>query len=158
MGVTGHERGFFGGRLPGVGIHEREGVMLEKLLTDPDAWTSVIIAFISSGMLTAFITLFATWRKDEVDAGRLAAEAAHEAVDIMRDGIIKPLREQVDSQNEQIEHLDRQSAKFFASVGYIRALCHWLDPAVRAMEPACMAKHPKPHLPDSLRDQVNTDD
>ena len=102
----------------------------------------VIVAIISSGA-----TLLIARRRDKTDV-------AHQAVEILTHDVITPLREQLDAQQEQINHLEHRQTLYFAAVGYIRALCHWLDPAVSAIEPEYMKAHPKPHLPDGLREDI----
>lgn len=82
------------------------------------------------------------------------ADIAAKACDILTDSVIKPLREQVESQEEQIQHLESQQRKYFALTAYTRSLFHWLQQFCEIVEPGFLARHPKPHLPDELRADV----
>jgi hypothetical protein len=130
---------------------------LQQIIKDTDFWLPIIVAVIGSGVVSTILTLLAQRGRERADAGKLAAEAANEAVDILTNDVIAPLREQVADQRAQIEHLEAQQARYWTATSYIRSLCHWLDPAVTAMDPAYMSRHPKPRLPDELREQVAHD-
>ena len=126
-----------------------------------DPWVSILPALVGGGGLGGLVGAFASRRKtgaeaehEEAEADKLATEAARQAVMILTDSVINPLREQVETQRTQIAYLERQQERYFAATSYIRSLCHWLDPAVRAIEPDYMAEHPKPALPDILREQI----
>ena len=82
------------------------------------------------------------------------AQIAAQACDILTDSVIKPLREQVDSQESQIRHLEKQQEKYFALTAYTRSLFHWLQQFCEIVEPDFFARHPKPALPDELRPDV----
>ncbi|RBQ00149.1 PRTRC system protein E [Bifidobacterium xylocopae] len=148
---------------------------LSELLMDRDLLLVLLPAVVGSGALSALVTVWAGRRQRRAQAGQadatseqLAVQAAHEASQILRDDIIAPLREQVEAQERQIRDLQARQAKQVAelrrlrdgqaqyrvAIRYIRRLCHWLDPAVTAMDPGYMARHPKPHLPDELRGQI----
>ncbi|NMM98166.1 PRTRC system protein E [Bifidobacterium sp. DSM 109959] len=133
----------------------------QQLFASSEFWSTLILALVSGGGLGGVVTLIATRNRtraetehESAEADKLATEAAHQAVTILTDSVIRPLREQVDLQEAQIDHLEKQQERYFVATGYIRSLCHWLDPAVRAMEPDYMAQHPKPALPDVLREQI----
>ena len=64
------------------------------------------------------------------------------------------MREQVDEQEGQIEHLEKQQRKYFALTAYTRSLFHWLQEFCEIIEPEFLKRHPKPHLPDELRADV----
>ena len=64
------------------------------------------------------------------------------------------MREQVESQEEQIQHLEDQQRKYFALAAYTRQLFHWLQQFCEIVEPDFLKRHPKPHLPDELRADV----
>lgn len=109
-------------------------------------WTAVITALVGSGGVGAIIGAVSSRRKD-------TAQIAAQACDILTDSVIKPLREQVDDQEEQIEHLERQR-KYFALASYTRRLFHWLQEFCEITDPAFIARHPKPGLPDELRADI----
>ncbi|KFF31640.1 hypothetical protein [Bifidobacterium bombi] len=130
---------------------------LMDLLLDKDLLMVLLPAMVGSGALSALIAAWAGRRQSRAATEQMAVQAAHEATEIMREDIIEPLRTQVDDQDKQIKRLEERQAQYWVAVSYIRSLCHWLDPAVKAMEPEYMARHPKPRLPDELRAQVAPD-
>lgn len=110
-------------------------------------WTAVIVALVGGGGVGAIIGAISSRRKD-------TAQIAAQACDILTDSVIKPLREQVESQEEQIQHLESQQRKYFALAAYTRSLFHWLQQFCEIVEPDFLRRHPKPHLPDELRADV----
>lgn len=68
------------------------------------------------------------------------------------------MREQVESQEEQIQHLESQQRKYFTLTAYTRDLFHWLGLFCEIIEPEFLKRHPKPHLPDELRAGCRTRD
>lgn len=117
------------------------------LFSSQEFWTAVIVALVGGGGLGAIIGAISSRRKD-------TADIAAKACDILTDSVIKPLREQVDEQAGQIEHLESQQRKYFALAAYTRSLFHWLQTFCEIIEPGFLANHPKPHLPDELRADV----
>lgn len=117
------------------------------LFSSQEFWTAVIVAMVGGGGLGAIIGAISSRRKD-------TADIAAKACDILTDSVIKPLREQVDEQAGQIEHLESQQRKYFALAAYTRSLFHWLQTFCEIIEPGFLANHPKPHLPDELRADV----
>ena len=117
------------------------------LFSSQEFWTAVIVALVGGGGLGAIIGAISSRRKD-------TADIAAKACDILTDSVIKPLREQVDEQAGQIEHLESQQRKYFALAAYARSLFHWLQTFCEIIEPGFLANHPKPHLPDELRADV----
>ena len=115
------------------------------LFSSTEFWTAVIVALIGGGGVGAIIGAISSRRK---------ADIAAKACDILTDSVIKPLREQVESQEEQIQHLEVQQRKYFALTAYTRSLFHWLQQFCEIVEPEFLARHPKPHLPDELRADV----
>ncbi len=116
---------------------------------------------------------------EQAEADKLAAEAAETAVHILTDSVIHPLREQVESQGAQIQHLEKKQAeqaknleakqknleeqqkknlevaqKNLVVTTYTRSLFHWLQEFCEIMEPEFLAHHPKPRLPDELRPDI----
>ncbi|CUN60352.1 hypothetical protein [Bifidobacterium adolescentis] len=110
-------------------------------------WTAFVVALGGGGGVGAIIGAISSRRKD-------TADIAAQACDILTDSVIKPLREQVESQESQIQHLEDRQRKYFALAAYTRQLFHWLGLFCEIVEPDFLARHPKPHLPDELRADV----
>lgn len=110
-------------------------------------WTAFVVALGGGGGVGAIIGAISSRRKD-------TADIAAQACDILTDSVIKPLREQVESQESQIQHLEDRQRKYFALAAYTRQLFHWLGLFCEIVEPDFLARHPKPHLPDELRAEV----
>lgn len=117
------------------------------LFSSSEFWTAVIVALVGGGGVGAIIGAISSRRKD-------TAQIAAQACDILTDSVIKPLREQVESQESQIQHLEDRQRKYFALAAYTRQLFHWLGLFCEIVEPDFLARHPKPHLPDELRADV----
>lgn len=126
------------------------------LVSSTEFWSSLLLALVGGGGIGGMITSLAGRRKSTAESDSLSAQAAKEAVSILTDQVISPLREQVDAQEKQIAHLERQQEKLFAATGYIRAQNHWLDELCRSglLGARWADEHPKPHLPDLLRDTI----
>lgn len=117
------------------------------LFSSQEFWTAVIVALVGGGGVGAIIGAVSSRRKD-------SADIAAQACDILTDSVINPLREQVDEQEGQIKHLEKQQRKYFALTAYTRSLFHWLQEFCEIIEPEFLKRHPKPHLPDELRADV----
>lgn len=117
------------------------------LLSSTEFWTSLFVTLVGGGGVGAIIGAISSRRKD-------TADIAAQACDILTDSVIKPLREQVDEQEGQIEHLEKQQRKYFALTAYTRSLFHWLQEFCEIVDPDFLERHPKPHLPDELRADV----
>lgn len=117
------------------------------LFSSQEFWTAVIVALVGGGGVGAIIGAISSRRKD-------TAQIAAQACDILTDSVIKPLREQVDEQAGQIEHLEKQQRKYFALAEYTRRLFHWLQQFCEVVDPDFLERHPKPHLPDELRADI----
>lgn len=117
------------------------------LFSSQEFWTAVIVALVGGGGVGAIIGAISSRRKD-------TAQIAAQACDILTDSVIKPLREQVESQEEQIQHLEVQQRKYFALAEYTRRLFHWLQQFCEVVDPDFLERHPKPHLPDELRGDI----
>lgn len=117
------------------------------LFSSQEFWTAVIVALVGGGGVGAIIGAISSRRKD-------TADIAAQACDILTDSVINPLREQVDEQEGQIEHLEKQQRKYFALTAYTRSLFHWLQEFCEIIEPEFLKRHPKPHLPDELRADI----
>ena len=120
---------------------------MPPLFSSTEFWTSLLVALVGGGGVGAIIGAISSRRKD-------TADIAAKACDILTDSVIKPLREQVESQEEQIQHLEVQQRKYFALTAYTRSLFHWLQQFCEIVEPDFLKRHPKPHLPDELRADV----
>lgn len=68
------------------------------------------------------------------------------------------MKRQIDAQdqkiNELIKHRDELQYTIDLETGYIRALGHWLSKVFEVIEPEFLENHPKPSLPDDLRDRI----
>lgn len=68
------------------------------------------------------------------------------------------MKRQIDAQdqkiNELIKHRDVLQYTIDLETGYIRALGHWLSQFCEIIEPEFLENHPKPSLPDELRDRI----
>jgi len=118
-----------------------------ELFSSTEFWTAVIVALVGGGGVGAFVGAMSGRRKD-------TAQIAAQACDILTDNVIQPLRAQLDSQEKQIQHLERQQRKYFALTAYTRSLFHWLQEFCEVTEPEFLARHPKPSLPDDLREDI----
>lgn len=118
-----------------------------EIFSSTEFWTSLLVALIGGGGVGAIIGAVSSHRKD-------TADIAAQACDILTDSVINPLREQVDEQEGQIEHLEKQQRKYFALTAYTRSLFHWLQEFCEIIEPEFLARHPKPSLPDELRADI----
>lgn len=133
----------------------------QDLFNSQEFWSAVIISLIGGGgIVGAIITAWSNRRSksqdehEQAEADKLAAEAAEAAVRILTDSVIQPLRAQVESQGDQIQHLEERQRKYFALAAYTRSLFHWLQQFCEIVEPEFLNRHPKPHLPDELRADV----
>lgn len=65
---------------------------------------------------------------------------------------------QIDAQDQKIAMLVSQRDELQYTIdletGYIRALGHWLSKFCEIIEPEFLENHPKPSLPDGLRDRI----
>lgn len=44
--------------------------------------------------------------------------------------------------------------KFLINIVYLRAVGHWMEGLCEVLDPQWLAAHPKPHLPDNIRSEV----
>jgi hypothetical protein len=128
---------------------------------DKDILIALIAGVAGSGVAATLLRAWVERRQTKATSEQLAVQAAHEATEILRQDIIQPLREQVEAQEKQLDKQERQiralqaaQRQYKVAIKYIRKLCHWLDPAVAVMEPDYMRAHPKPRLPDELREHI----
>lgn len=68
------------------------------------------------------------------------------------------MERQIDAQDQKISALiknrDAMQYTIDLETGYIRALGHWLAQFCEIIEPEFLENHPKPSLPDDLRDRI----
>lgn len=68
------------------------------------------------------------------------------------------MKRQIDAQDQKISALiknrDEMQYTIDLETGYIRALGHWLAQFCDIIEPEFLENHPKPSLPDDLRDRI----
>lgn len=68
------------------------------------------------------------------------------------------MKKQIDAQDQKISALiknrDAMQYTIDLETGYIRALGHWLAQFCEIIEPEFLENHPKPSLPDDLRDRI----
>ena len=133
----------------------------QDLFNSQEFWSAVIISLIGGGgIVGTIITAWSNRRSEaqdeheQAEADKLAAEAAEAAVRILTDSVIQPLRTQVESQGDQIQHLEERQRKYFALTAYTRSLFHWLQQFCEIVDPDFLERHPKPHLPDDLRGDI----
>lgn len=126
----------------------------QQLASDETFWSSLFVAMISSGLITAIITTLANKTRNHADIQNIETQTMNNMLTTLKTNVIDPLKAQVDDQAKQISHLEYQQRKYWASVQYTRQLCHWLDPAVQAIDPKYKSQHKKPHLPDILREDL----
>lgn len=70
------------------------------------------------------------------------------------------LKKQIDAQDEKINRLikSRDELQYTNDLetGYIRSLGHWLAEFCQAIDREFLDQHPKPALPDELRNRIYT--
>lgn len=68
------------------------------------------------------------------------------------------MKRQIDAQDQKINALvkNRDELQYTSDLetGYIRALGHWLSNFCEIIDPEFLENHPKPSLPDDLRDRI----
>lgn len=68
------------------------------------------------------------------------------------------LKKQIDAQDEKIDKLikSRDELQYTNDLEtrYIRSLGHWLSEFCQIVDKAFLTQHPKPSLPDELRDRI----
>lgn len=68
------------------------------------------------------------------------------------------MQREIDAQDAKLEKFigqrDRLQTVLDMETGYLRALGHWLAQFCEVIDPEFLARHPKPHVPDELRDRL----
>ena len=108
----------------------------------------ILTAIIGVGgiALGGFITWLANRRSDLTSAYQNLVSAQGD------------MKRQIDAQdqkiNELIKHRDVLQYTIDLETGYIRALGHWVSKFCEIIEPEFLENHPKPPLPDELRNRI----
>lgn len=110
--------------------------------------TDILTAIIGVGgvVLGGLITWAANRRSDLTSAYQALVSAQGD------------MGRQIDAQAQKIDalikHRDELQYTIDLETGYIRALGHWLSQFCEVIEPEFLENHPKPSLPDDLRDRI----
>lgn len=110
--------------------------------------TDILTAIIGVGgvALGGLITWLANRRSDLTSAYQALVSAQGD------------MRRQIEAQDQKISALiknrDAMQYTIDLETGYIRALGHWLAKFCEIIEPEFLENHPKPSLPDDLRDRI----
>lgn len=110
--------------------------------------TDIFTAIIGVGgvALGGFITWLTNRRSDLTSAYQALVSAQGD------------MKRQIDAQDQKISALikNREAMQYTIDLetGYIRALGHWLAQFCEIIEPEFLENHPKPSLPDDLRDRI----
>lgn len=68
------------------------------------------------------------------------------------------MQREIDAQDAKLEKFisqrDRLQTILDMETGYLRSLGHWLAQFCEVIDPEFLARHPKPHVPDELRDRL----
>ena len=110
--------------------------------------TDILTAIIGVGgvVLGGLITWLANRRSDLTSAYQALVSAQGD------------MKRQIDAQDQKIDALikNRDELQYTSDLetGYIRALGHWLAQFCDIIEPEFLKNHPKPSLPDDLRDRI----
>lgn len=108
----------------------------------------ILTAIIGVGgvVLGGFITWLTNRRSDLTSAYQALVSAQGD------------MKRQIDAQDQKISALiknrDAMQYTIDLETGYIRALGHWLAQFCEIIEPEFLENHPKPSLPDDLRDRI----
>lgn len=101
---------------------------------------------VSGVALGGFITWLANRRSDLTSAYQALVSAQGD------------MKRQIDAQDQKISSLiknrDEMQYTIDLETGYIRALGHWLSKFCEVIDPDFLENHPKPSLPDELRDRI----
>lgn len=110
--------------------------------------TDIIVALVTG--LCAIVVAAVTWaqnrRGDLSEAYRRLSEAQLN------------MQQEIDRQDEKlsafIHERDELRRQDDLKTSYIRAIGHWLGELCQVLDPEFLEKHPKPRLPDGLRDTI----
>lgn len=113
-----------------------------------ETMTDILTAIIGVGgvVLGGLITWLANRRSDLTSAYQALVSAQGN------------MKQQIDAQDQKISALiknrDMMQYTIDLETGYIRALGHWVSQFCEIIEPEFLENHPKPSLPDDLRDRI----
>lgn len=113
-----------------------------------ETMTDILTAIIGVGgvALGGLITWVANRRSDLTSAYQALVSAQGD------------MKRQIDAQDQKIDALikNRDALQYTIDLetGYIRALGHWMAKFCDIIEPEFLENHPKPSLPDDLRDRI----
>lgn len=124
-----------------------------QLFTSAEFWSAVILALLGGGGVGGLVGAWSSRRKDSADIDRIAAETSQKIQETYG-RTVDSMRDQLDFQERQIQHLEAMQRKYFTAAAYIRRLFHWLQSFCEVVEPEFLVRHPKPSLPDELRPDV----
>lgn len=133
------------------------------MLTSNGIDTTIIVALITgvASLLVSFLSIRARKRSDESEAYKNMQET------------IEGLHRDIQEQDKRIGHLShlviseqeqRRTAeaglleerqKTLENTAYLRAVGHWFAGLCEVLDPAWLRAHPKPHLPDSIRPEID---
>lgn len=120
------------------------------------------------GGITSLIIGVGTFLKAKADSRKSVAQAVSEEIKAVQDAysgvvqhqikmLVEPMQSNMESmQNqinilrEQVTRLQRFQGLFEVSIQYIRSLCHWI-------EASGLGGENKPHLPNELRDYIDSE-
>lgn len=130
---------------------------------DPDQIDTTIIVAIITGVVSLVVSLIgfkSRKRSDEAEAYKdmqETIEGLHRDITAQdkRIGSLSHLviSEQDQRCNAEIRLLETRQ-KSLESTAYLRAVGHWMAELCDVLDPAWLKAHPKPHLPDSIRPDV----
>jgi len=125
--------------------------------------TTIIVALITgvASLLVSFLTIRARKRSDEAEAFKSMQETV--------EGLHRDIKEQdkrigylshlVISEQEQRRQAEisllEERQKTLENTAYLRAVGHWFEGLCEVLDPVWLEAHPKPHLPDSIRPEIN---
>ena len=125
--------------------------------------TTIIVAIITgiASLLVSFLTIRARKRSDESEAYKSMQETI--------EGLHRDIKEQdrrighlshlVISEQEQRRQAEinllEEKQKTLENTAYLRALGHWFEALCEVLDPAWLEAHPKPHLPNIIRPEIN---
>ena len=129
------------------------------MLTPNGIDTTIIVALITgvASLLVSFLSIRARKHSDESEAYKNMQET------------IEGLHRDIQEQDKRIGHLShlviseqeqRRTAEASLlevrqqNTAYLRAVGHWFAGLCEVLDPAWLQAHPKPHLPDSIRPEI----
>lgn len=110
--------------------------------------TDIIVALVTG--LCAIVVAVVTWAQNR--CGNLS-EAYRQLSEAQLN-----MQQEIDRQDEKlaafIQERDELRYQDDLKTSYIRAMGHWLGQLCQVLDPEFLKQHPKPRLPDGLRDTI----